>query len=172
MADGGVLLLRRDDDKGLKSKPGSPNCDPQQTQGGCGGYVIDRKPFKFECDPGAPDMEDCWSDPQKWKKCCGWNASGFKSKKIWDTLINDPNLYEDKRPGILVPGFFDLHVHSNQEDILAAYGKALLPWLKKYTIPSEDRSRGDHNMSESIMKAFVYNSLRAGRPSPPTMSPR
>ena len=157
VVDGGALLLRRDDTK-PKSKPGSPNCEEEANPGGCGGYVIARKPFKFYCTS---------DDQERGDQKCGLDGSGFRNGEIWRQFGPGSNLYEDRRPGIVVPGFFDLHVHSNQEDILAAYGKALLPWLKKYTIPAEDRSRdadGAHENAFHTMKAFVYNSLRAGRP--------
>ncbi|EOD08205.1 hypothetical protein EMIHUDRAFT_106230 [Emiliania huxleyi CCMP1516] len=131
VVDGGALLLRRDDTK-PKSKPGSPNCEEEANPGGCGGYVIARKPFKFYCTS---------DDQERGDQECGLDGSGFRNGEIWRQFGPGSNLYEDRRPGIVVPGFFDLHVHSNQEDILAAYGKALLPWLKKYTIPAEDRSR-------------------------------
>ena len=43
----------------------------------------------------------------------------------------------DIRPGMIVPGFIDTHVHYPQMDIIASYGEQLLQWLDNYAFPAE-----------------------------------
>lgn len=40
---------------------------------------------------------------------------------------------------LVVPGFVDSHVHFPQTEMTASYGEALLPWLEKYTFPTETK---------------------------------
>lgn len=44
---------------------------------------------------------------------------------------------EDVRPGLLVPGFIDNHIHYSQMSIIASYGTQLLDWLERYAFPAE-----------------------------------
>ncbi|MEM9621820.1 MAG: guanine deaminase [Pseudomonadota bacterium] len=44
---------------------------------------------------------------------------------------------DDVRPGIVLPGFIDTHVHYSQMDIVASYGNQLLDWLNNYAFPAE-----------------------------------
>lgn len=44
---------------------------------------------------------------------------------------------EDLRPGIILPGFIDAHVHFPQVDIIGSYGAQLMDWLERYAFPAE-----------------------------------
>ena len=45
----------------------------------------------------------------------------------------------DYRPGILVPGFVDTHIHFPQVRIIGALGRSLLDWLECVALPEEAR---------------------------------
>ncbi|HEY8418213.1 MAG TPA: guanine deaminase [Limnochordales bacterium] len=45
----------------------------------------------------------------------------------------------DRRPGVLLPGFVDTHVHFPQLTIIGAMGYPLLEWLQRFTLPAETR---------------------------------
>ena len=45
----------------------------------------------------------------------------------------------DHRGKLLMPGFFDTHVHMPQLEVIASYGTELLHWLETYTFPAELR---------------------------------
>ena len=49
----------------------------------------------------------------------------------------NPEHCEDLRPGLLVPGFIDNHIHYSQMSIIASYGTQLLDWLERYAFPAE-----------------------------------
>lgn len=68
----------------------------------------------------------------------------------------------DLRGKILVPSFIDTHIHFPQMDMIGCMEPALLPWLKKYTFPTEIAYRG---RSESLLRAahdFVDELLNNG----------
>ena len=44
---------------------------------------------------------------------------------------------EDLRPGLVLPGFIDAHVHFPQVDIVASHGAQLLDWLAAWAFPAE-----------------------------------
>src|SRR5215212_1230823 len=39
----------------------------------------------------------------------------------------------DRRPGLILPGFIDAHIHYTQTDVIASPGRDLLHWLEQYT---------------------------------------
>jgi guanine deaminase len=45
----------------------------------------------------------------------------------------------DLRPGVILPGFIDTHVHYPQARIIGALGDSLLDWLTKTALPEEAR---------------------------------
>ncbi len=52
---------------------------------------------------------------------------------------NQPIEIENHSGSLIMPGFFDLHVHSVQTQAIASHGKALLDWLDNYIFPVEKR---------------------------------
>ena len=57
---------------------------------------------------------------------------------------------EDLRPGLMVPGFIDAHIHASQMDIVASYGTQLLDWLERYAFPGEQAfASRDHAAAQS-----------------------
>jgi cytosine/adenosine deaminase-related metal-dependent hydrolase len=73
---------------------------------------------------------------------------------------------DDVRPGIVLPGFLDLHLHATQENVVASYGASLLPWLAKYVLPEEDNLSSNQDYAKIMMRLFLRDCLRAGTTTP------
>jgi guanine deaminase len=67
----------------------------------------------------------------------------------------------DLRGGYLLPGLIDTHVHFPQIRILGGFGYELLDWLKRLTLPEEERL-ADQNYAQSIAREFVNGLLSHG----------
>lgn len=68
---------------------------------------------------------------------------------------------EDLRPGVLVPGFVDAHVHYPQARIIGAASGPLLTWLSQTVFPEEARF-SDPSHAEAVARQFCYEMARAG----------
>lgn len=62
---------------------------------------------------------------------------------------------------IVMPGFIDAHIHFPQLRMLAAPGKDLLDWLKRFTFPEESRF-GDEDYAAAAAQAFLAQLFRHG----------
>lgn len=60
----------------------------------------------------------------------------------------------DLRPGLLVPGFIDTHIHYPQIRILGGLGHTLLDWLAQLTLP-EEAKLADLSYAQTIAREFV-----------------
>ena len=59
----------------------------------------------------------------------------------------------DCRPGIILPGFVDCHVHFPQVNVIGAMGLQLLEWLDQRTLPEETLlENADH--ARTLAKEF------------------
>jgi guanine deaminase len=67
----------------------------------------------------------------------------------------------DLRPGLLLPGFVDAHVHYPQSRVVGAMGLRLLEWLRERTLPEEARL-ADVQVARVAARAFLANLLQAG----------
>ena len=67
----------------------------------------------------------------------------------------------DYRPGLIMPGFIDSHVHYVQSDIVASPAPGLLPWLEQYTFPAEAAFANDGHARE-VARFFIRQLLAAG----------
>ena len=67
----------------------------------------------------------------------------------------------DLRGGYLLPGLIDTHVHYPQIRILGSFGYELLDWLKRFTIPEEERL-ADRGYARLIAREFVQGLLSHG----------
>lgn len=65
----------------------------------------------------------------------------------------------DCRPGLILPGLVDLHVHWPQVHVIGAMGLELLPWLQKVTLPEEVRL-ADPQRARQVARRFLA-ALRA-----------
>ncbi len=68
---------------------------------------------------------------------------------------------EDLRPGLLVPGFVDTHIHYPQMDIVASYGARLLDWLDRHAYPAEQRF-ADRAHAVQQAELFMQRLFQAG----------
>jgi len=92
---------------------------------------------------------------------------------IEDGLIKDFGAYETlikKYPGlkvehyqdkIIMPGFIDCHAHYPQTKIIAAFGKELLGWLKKWVWPEEEKFT-DKEYASKVANIFFDFLLKNG----------
>ena len=86
----------------------------------------------------------------------------------WDAFVADggnPQECEDLRPGLLVPGFIDNHIHYSQMSIIASYGTQLLDWLERYAFPAElafsDPTHADEQAEQFLQWLFRFGTTSA-----------
>jgi guanine deaminase len=63
---------------------------------------------------------------------------------------------------LLIPGFLDTHIHFPQMDMIGAMEPSLLPWLEKYTFPTEIAYRGRSDLMLKAAHQFVDELLGNG----------
>ncbi len=68
---------------------------------------------------------------------------------------------EDLRPGVLLPGFVDAHVHFPQTRIVGSASGPLLDWLERSTFPEEARF-ADVGHAAAVAEHFVQRLAAAG----------
>ena len=69
--------------------------------------------------------------------------------------------YVDLRPGLVLPGFVDTHVHFPQVRAIGGLGMPLLDWLERCALPEEARL-ADTAYAEGVASDFVSGLVRAG----------
>ena len=69
--------------------------------------------------------------------------------------------YIDYRPGLVLPGFIDLHNHFPQMQVIASYGTKLMDWLERYTFPEEAKF-SDPTYAKSLGKSFIETLIDHG----------
>lgn len=62
---------------------------------------------------------------------------------------------------LILPGFVDAHLHFPQYRMIAAYGRDLLDWLKRYTFPEEMRY-ADPRLAAKAARAFLDELVHHG----------
>ena len=67
----------------------------------------------------------------------------------------------DLRPGVLLPGLVDTHVHYPQVRVIGGLGMPLLDWLTRCALPEEARL-ADPTYAEQVADEFTSGLLRAG----------
>jgi guanine deaminase len=67
----------------------------------------------------------------------------------------------DLRGKLIVPGFIDTHIHYPQTDMIASPAPGLLPWLEKYTFPTERRFE-DPDYAADVARFFLDELERCG----------
>ncbi len=70
-------------------------------------------------------------------------------------------IVHDYRGKIIMPGFIDTHLHYPQTDIIASPAPDLLPWLEKYTFPTESQFSNPAHAHE-VSAFFLDELLRNG----------
>lgn len=67
----------------------------------------------------------------------------------------------DLRPGVLLPGFVDAHVHYPQVHAMGSMGLGLLPWLERRALPAE-RRLADPQRARAVARHFLQGLIRSG----------
>lgn len=70
-------------------------------------------------------------------------------------------LVRDVRPGVIVPGFVDTHVHYPQTRIIGSATGPLLDWLDQTVFPEEARLR-DVSYAREVAREFIGRMLSVG----------
>lgn len=70
----------------------------------------------------------------------------------------------DLRPGVLLPGFVDSHIHFPQTRIVGSASGPLLPWLETTTFPEEARF-ADREHAVRVARVFTASLAAAGTTS-------
>jgi len=85
------------------------------------------------------------------------NYEDIKNKySIKNKEINE--FYKDK---LIIPGFIDTHIHYAQTEMIASFGEELLPWLEKYTFPTEAKF-DNKKYAKGISKFFINELVKNG----------
>jgi guanine deaminase len=67
----------------------------------------------------------------------------------------------DLRPGVILPGFVDTHVHYPQVRVVGGMGMRLLEWLERHALPEEARL-ADRDYARGVAREFLAGLLRSG----------
>jgi len=70
----------------------------------------------------------------------------------------------EMRDKLIAPGFIDTHIHYPQTDMIASPAPGLLPWLDRYTFPTE-RQFADPAHARDVAEFFVGELLACGTTS-------
>jgi guanine deaminase len=87
-------------------------------------------------------------------------AIGATGHIVWIGAVADlPEIYrdwpvDDHGDSLVLPGFIDAHIHFPQYRMLAAPGKDLLDWLRRFTFPEEARY-SDRDYAAQAAGVFV-----------------
>jgi guanine deaminase len=110
-------------------------------------------------------------DPANYDPLTGWFADG--ALVVEDGHVAAAGAWTDVAPTIgdapvtrfdnalIVPGFFDAHVHYPQVDIIASSSSHLMDWLGEHTFPSETRF-SDRAVADEAAAFFLDELLRHG----------
>lgn len=120
----------------------------------------------FLSDPGVGDDASSWQYIEDGalliedgivRDCGTWSA-------VLDALPahtrNSSKLY-DYHGRLIVPGFVDTHVHYPQLQVMGAFGRQLLDWLRDYTFPTEARF-ADESVARATADFFLDRLIAHG----------
>ncbi len=83
-------------------------------------------------------------------------------KEIINQLdIKKENIDQSYINNLIMPGFIDTHVHYAQTEMIGSFGEELLPWLNKYTFPTEIKFK-DKEYSKYIADFFINELFKNG----------
>lgn len=87
--------------------------------------------FRADATPQQPTY-DYWDDA-----IIGVADGRVQSVQAADDAPELKGSAVDLRPGLLMPGFIDTHIHFPQQDMIGCYGTQLMDWLERYAFPAE-----------------------------------
>ena len=79
----------------------------------------------------------------------------------WRDAPSTPAATQLGADALITPGFFDIHLHAPQLEMIGSYGGHLLEWLNRYTFPTEAKF-ADPEHARTIARAFYDELLRNG----------
>ncbi|RUS71138.1 hypothetical protein EGW08_021104, partial [Elysia chlorotica] len=92
----------------------------------------------------------------------------FEPKDKLDELLRSfemdkENLMVLEKNQFIVPGFIDSHAHAPQYTFMGTGGDLpLIPWLQKYTYPTETLLNADETFAREVYEKCVSRTLRSG----------
>lgn len=117
----------------------------------------------FTADPADPAHQadaTCWYEDGLLLIKGGQVVAAGDYQYLKGSLPDGQEIH-DYRGKIIMPGFIDTHVHYPQTDMIASPSPGLLPWLEKYTFPTE-RKFSDPVHARKVADFFLDQLLRCG----------
>lgn len=150
--------------KDSRIRSGEPRGQDQQGQ--C--VALRGEILTFLADPEYPNGDlnpDAW---QHWSDglviCRNGRIEAIGPADQLLPLLETDCALHDVRPGLILPGFIDTHIHFPQVDVMASYGETLMGWLNQYTFPTEQRL-ADATIARETADFFLKELLRNGTTS-------
>ena len=114
----------------------------------------------FHADPAFTDDAHAWHEDGLLLVEGGKVKAAGDYAQLFATLPPGVEVV-DYRGRLIMPGFIDTHLHFPQTDMIASPAPGLLPWLEKYTFPTE-RQFGDPAHAREVAEFFLDELLRCG----------
>lgn len=114
----------------------------------------------FSGDPATEEHAHAWHEDGLLIVEDGHVLAMGDYARLQDSLPAGTTLH-DYRGKIIMPGFIDTHVHYPQTDLIASPASGLLPWLEKYTFPTE-RKFADPGHASQVASFFLDELVRCG----------
>lgn len=114
----------------------------------------------FQDDPGSTSQGFEYFEDGVLVVDHGRVAAVGAAAEVIASLPREVNIV-DHRPGLILPGFIDAHIHYAQADIIASPGRNVLHWLEQYTFPEEARF-ADAQHARAVAEFFLDELLRHG----------
>ncbi len=117
----------------------------------------------FRADPATDEHAHAWHDDGLLVVADGRVVAASDYDQLAPLLAPD-SVVLDYRGKLITPGFIDTHLHFPQTDMIASPAPGLLPWLERYTFPTERRFE-DPLHARGVAEFFLDELLRCGTTS-------
>jgi guanine deaminase len=114
----------------------------------------------FTNDPALDPQSTAWFEDGLLMISNGKVSAVGDYAQLKNTLPENTHIH-DYRGKLILPGFIDTHLHYPQTDMIASPAEGLLPWLEKYTFPTE-RQFVDPIHAREVAHFFIDELLRCG----------
>lgn len=88
-------------------------------------------------------------------------ASGDYEELISLYNIDKKDISLEYEDNLIMPGFIDTHLHYAQTEMIGSFGEQLLPWLEKYTFPTEMKYK-DPIYAKEMANFFIKELFKNG----------